>query len=107
MLIAPAVTIAVARLTRSARRPSSGPAAAKARNAIIELIHRNRIAVWTNDFDLWDDTLVFNGWSGAVEIGASASGDVQFTFDNGGVVILTNVDYQAGMTLNDFNIEWN
>jgi DNA-binding CsgD family transcriptional regulator len=28
------------------------------RAAIIELIHRNRIAVWTNDFDLWDSCFV-------------------------------------------------
>ena len=38
MLIAPAVTMAVARLTRSAIRPNSGPATPKARKAIIELI---------------------------------------------------------------------
>ena len=28
------------------------------REAIIDLIHRNRIAVWTNDFDLWDSCFV-------------------------------------------------
>ena len=28
------------------------------RDAIIALIHRNRIAVWTNDFDLWDSCFV-------------------------------------------------
>jgi len=28
------------------------------RQAIIELIHRNRIAIWTNDFDLWDTCFV-------------------------------------------------
>jgi DNA-binding CsgD family transcriptional regulator len=28
------------------------------RAAIVELIHRNRIAIWTNDFDLWDDCVV-------------------------------------------------
>lgn len=28
------------------------------RKAIIELIHRNRIAVWTNDFDLWESCFV-------------------------------------------------
>jgi DNA-binding CsgD family transcriptional regulator len=28
------------------------------RQAIIELIHRNRIAIWTNDFDLWDSCFV-------------------------------------------------
>ena len=38
MLTAPAVTIAAARLTRSAMRPNSGPATPKARKAIIELI---------------------------------------------------------------------
>ena len=60
-----------------------------------------------NDFDLWDDTLVFNGWAGNVDIGQTAGGDVQFTFANGGSVILTNVDYQQGMSLDSFNIEWN
>ena len=38
MLIAPAVVMAAARLTRSAMMPNSGPAIPKARNAIIELI---------------------------------------------------------------------
>lgn len=28
------------------------------RAAIIELIHRNRIAIWTNDFELWDSCFV-------------------------------------------------
>lgn len=28
------------------------------RQAIIDLIHRNRIAVWTSDFDLWDSCFV-------------------------------------------------
>jgi DNA-binding CsgD family transcriptional regulator len=28
------------------------------RDAIIALIHRNRVAIWTNDFDLWDSCFV-------------------------------------------------
>src|SRR5690348_8208326 len=41
------------------------------RDAIIELIHRNRIAIWTNDFDLWNSCFVhepylvrWGWWSG-------------------------------------------
>lgn len=28
------------------------------RDAIVALIHRNRIAMWTNDFDAWDDCVI-------------------------------------------------
>ena len=32
------------------------------REAIIALIHRNRIAIWTNDFDLWDSCFVHDDY---------------------------------------------
>jgi Ca2+-binding RTX toxin-like protein len=60
------------------------------------------------DFNVDQDILVFNdAYDTDVTIGANASGWVEFTFDGGGTQTLANVQYQNGMTFNDFNIEWN
>lgn len=58
--------------------------------------------------DMGDDILVLNNaYDVDVSIGANAAGMVEFTFDGGGTLTLSNVQYQNGMNVSDFNIEWN
>jgi hypothetical protein len=60
------------------------------------------------DFDVDNDILsLVDGLNGGVALGADEAGHVEFTFDNGGSVILNNVSYESGMTYADFNIAWN